>query len=364
MRYIDEFRDPSSIKRKLKEINKQAEKLPSPVYLMEVCGTHTMAIGRFGIRQALPKNIKLISGPGCPVCVTPDSYIDKAIYLSHLKDVIITTFGDMVKVPGTSSSLEKEKSEGRDIRIVYSPLEALAIAEETPHKNNIFLGVGFETTTPAVALAIKKADEEGIKNFYVLSGHKLIPPAMKTLMEDKDVKIDGFICPGHVSVIIGSKPYIAISEKYNVPSVITGFEPYDILEGILILIQKIVRGEYKDVVIQYKRVVRPEGNQKARKVMEDVFEVVDAEWRGIGVIKKSGLKIRKRYEGLDAESHFPVKVKEKRKRCGCICGDILKGKRQPTDCKMFGTICAPESPLGPCMVSSEGTCAAFYRYGE
>ncbi|HOL22919.1 MAG TPA: hydrogenase formation protein HypD [bacterium] len=364
MKYIDEYRNPEFIGTISKEIHELAKKIPHPINLMEVCGTHTMAIGKFGIRQILPENIKLISGPGCPVCVTPDSYIDRIITLSRKENVVITTFGDMIKVPGSFSSLEKEKSAGSDIKVVYSPLEAIDIAEKSPDKKVVFSGIGFETTAPAVALTIKKAEKKGIKNFYVLCGHKLIPPAMEALMEDKEVKIDGFICPGHVSVIIGSAPYLAISQRYNVPCVISGFEPLDIIQSIFILIKKWVEDKKTDVEIQYKRVVREKGNIKARKVLEEVFDIVDSEWRGLGVIRKSGLAIKEKYRDIDADFQFSTRVKKGKKRCGCICGDILKGKKIPPDCKMFRRVCTPENPLGPCMVSSEGSCAAYYRYGN
>lgn len=362
IKYIDEYRNPSIIKKLIEEIGNSGKKIPHTVNFMEVCGTHTMTIGRFGLRKVLPQNIKLISGPGCPVCVTPDRYIDKAITLSQRQDIIITTFGDMIKVPGTFSSLEKEKARGRDIEIVYSPLECLFIAEKNPDKNVVFLGIGFETTAPAVALTIKKAKEKKLRNFFVLSGHKLIPPAMETLMEDREVKIDGFICPGHVSTIIGCLPYKKIAKKYNVPCVIAGFEPSDILEAILILIRKLLENKKADVEIQYKRVVKKEGNLKAKKMIEKIFETGDSEWRGLGIIKKSGLAIKEEYEEFDAEKRFPVKVMSKKKRCGCICGDILKGKKLPIDCKLFGKVCTPEKPVGPCMVSSEGSCAAYYKY--
>ena len=362
MKYIEEYRNPLIIKNLVGEIHKAAKKVPYTVNFMEVCGTHTMAIGRFGIRQLLPTNIKLLSGPGCPVCVTPDEYIDKAIALSQMKDVIITTFGDMVKVPGSYSSLEKEQAKGKNIQIVYSPLEAFDIAEIHPSRKVIFLGIGFETTAPAVALTIKKAYAIGLKNFTVLSGHKLIPPAMETLIEDdKDVKIDGFICPGHVSAIIGSRPYENIATKYRVPCVIAGFEPSDILEAVLLLTKRILENK-TGVENQYKRVVKREGNIRARKIMEEVFDIVDSEWRGIGTIKKSGLAIKERYREFNADKRHPLKIKVNKKRHRCICGDILKGKKIPVDCKLFGKVCRPESPVGPCMVSSEGSCAAYYRY--
>ncbi|MBN1445450.1 MAG: hydrogenase formation protein HypD [Candidatus Omnitrophica bacterium] len=365
MKYMEEYRNFALVKALAGEIEKEAKKLGNKtLQLMEVCGTHTMAIGKFGIRTMLPDNIRLLSGPGCPVCVTPDTYIDKAAAFSRMPETIIATFGDMIKVPGSFSSLEKEKSGGGKIEVVYSPLESLEIAEANPAFNAIFLGLGFETTAPAVALTIKKAAENKMKNFYVLSGHKLIPPAMEVLLQDKQVRIDGFICPGHVSAITGSRPYDFIPESYKIPCVIAGFEPADILESILMLVRKIAGREKPSVEIQYKRIVKKEGNKKALKIMKEVFRTVDSEWRGIGVIKNSGLALAGRYGRFDAESRFPVIVKKSKKKTACICGDILKGKKEPHECALFGKLCTPENPVGPCMVSSEGTCAAFYRYGE
>ncbi len=363
MRYVTEFRNSSLVRALAGEIEQEAKKLGSnPLQLMEVCGTHTMAIGRFGIRSMLPENIRLLSGPGCPVCVTPDTYIDRAAAFSRMPETIIATFGDMMKVPGSFSSLEKEKSRGGKIEVIYSPLESLEIAEENPASNVIFLGLGFETTAPAVALTVKRAAETKIKNFYILSGHKIIPPAMEVLLKDRDVRIDGFICPGHVSAIIGSRPYEFIPESYKIPCAIAGFEPADIMESILMLVRKIAGREKPSVEIQYKRIVKKEGNKKAQKIMKDTFRTVDSEWRGIGMIKNSGLALSGKYGRFDAESRFPVVIKKSKKKTACICGDILKGKKAPHECALFGKLCTPENPVGPCMVSSEGTCAAFYRY--
>ena len=362
MKYINEYRKPSTIKKIAKEIHIAAEQIPHKVNLMEVCGTHTMTIGRFGIRQLLPQNIKLISGPGCPVCVAPDEYIDTAIALSDNTDTIIATFGDMVRVPGSFSSLEKEQAKGKDIRTVYSPLEALDIAKGNPLKKVVFLGVGFETTAPTVALVIKKASVSEIKNFLVLAGHKLITPAMEALLEDREVKIDGFICPGHVSAVIGAVPYKHLTNLFCVPCVIAGFEPVDILEAILLLIKNLSINS-NSVEIQYKRAVKEEGNRKAQEAMEEVFDVLDSEWRGLGMIRESGLAIKKKYRDIDAKYGLPVKLRRSKSRSECICGDILKGKKIPPACKLFGKACTPENPIGPCMVSSEGSCAAYYKYG-
>lgn len=363
MKYIEEFRDRTLIEKLVYEICLQSTNLKGKsIRIMEVCGTHTAAIGKFGIRKILPENIHLLSGPGCPICVTPDTYIDTAIELSRIKGTIVTTFGDMMRVPGSSSSLEKEKAEGRKIEVIYSPLESLDIAERNPGQNVILLGVGFETTVPGVALAIENALQRNIQNFYVLSGHKLIPPAMTALLEDKDTNIDGFLCPGHVSAIIGSYPYRFIPEKYQIPCVIGGFEPVDILQSILMLIKQIVTGEKPCVEIQYNRIVKKQGNRKAMKIIDEVFFKINAEWRGLGVIKESGLAIKKEYSDIDAEKKFPIKVKEGTKNTSCICGDILRGKKAPVECRLFGRSCTPEDPVGPCMVSSEGTCASFYKY--
>ena len=362
MKYIQEYRNPEIIKKILKLIEKKTEKYDKNINLMEVCGTHTMVIGKFGIRGVLPENINLLSGPGCPVCVSPNSYIDKAIEFSKIENTIITTFGDMMRVPGSYSSLEKEKSKGREIKVVYSPFDALEIAEKRTDKNIIFLGIGFETTSPIVSSTIKIAKRKKIKNFYVFSGHKLIPPAMELLLKDDEVKIDGFICPGHVSTIIGKKPYNFIAENYNIPCVITGFEPLDIVESIYILIEKIMSKQKGEVIIQYKRAVKEDGNRIARKNMEDVFEEIDSEWRGLGNIEKSGLKIKNDFDEFDAEKKFEVKIPEIKKESSCICGEILKGTKKPFDCKLFAKFCNPENPVGPCMVSSEGTCSAYYKY--
>jgi hydrogenase expression/formation protein HypD len=364
MKHINPFRDREAVRKLAREIKEEAEDISgAPLNFMEVCGTHTMAIGRYGIRKLLPTGINLLSGPGCPVCVTPDSYIDKAVLFSRMPNTIIATFGDMMRVPGSFSSLEKEKAEGSRIEVIYSPLDSLNICEKNPESNVILLGIGFETTAPAVALTLKKAHQKAIKNFYLFSGHKLITPAMEALLTDKDVRINGFLCPGHVSVITGSRPYGFIPERYGIPCVIAGFEPVDILQSVLMLLRQ-KNGNKPSVEVEYTRVVKKEGNRKAREIMEQVFQRTDSEWRGLGLIRDSGLEIRGKYSSVDAEKVFPVDVKKSNKDTGCICGEILKGKKTPVDCKLFRRVCTPENPIGPCMVSSEGTCAAFYRYGE
>ncbi len=329
---------------------------------MEVCGTHTVAIFRNGIREMLPTNINLISGPGCPVCVTPILHIDEIIALSRKNDFIITTFGDMIRVPGSTSTLEKEKANGADIRIVYSTLDALEVARLNSSKKVVFMGVGFETTSPTIASAILKAEEEKIDNFFVLSVAKIIPPAMRALLESREVNIDGFICPGHVSTIIGSRPYNFIATQYGVPCVISGFEPLDILQTIFMLVKQIEENDTK-IEIQYQRVVKPEGNQIALEKVSRVFKVIDSEWRGIGKIPQSGLEIREEYTQFNARK-FNVLVEKTKEFTGCSCGEVLRGRITPPECPLFGEVCTPEDPKGACMVSSEGTCAAYYKYNE
>lgn len=331
--------------------------------LMEVCGTHTMAIARFGIKKLLPPTIELISGPGCPVCITPQSDIDRAVAIAGIKDVIMTTFGDMMPVPGTKASLEQVKSRGQDVRIVYSCLDALAIARDNPRRPVVFMGIGFETTSPTVAETLRLAKRQGIKNFFVLSNFKLIFPALFTLARSEKVRIDGFILPGHVSVITGSGLYERLARRYKKPCVITGFDELDIIKGIKRLIEQIKSEAYK-VEIEYKRAVKKEGNIKARQILHSVFTVCDSEWRGLGVIKRSGLKLRREFNHFAAEKEFNIKVSRAVKPRGCLCGEVLQGIKTPSDCRLFKKVCTPQSPVGPCMVSSEGTCAASYKYGN
>lgn len=331
------------------------------IKLMEVCGTHTMAIARAGIKKLLPEEVELVSGPGCPVCVTSQNDIDKAIAIARIPDVIMTTFGDMMRVPGSLGSLEGVKREGREIRIVYSCLDALNIAEKNPGKRVVFMGVGFETTSPTVAATILEAKRKGLSNFFVLANFKLLFPALGLIAKSKKLKIDGFICPGHVSVITGSVPYERIAGRYKKACVITGFEAPDILKGIERLIGQIKSKSFR-AEIEYKRAVKSRGNEKARRTLDIVFEARDSEWRGLGLIKKSGLKLKEKYRAFDGEIEFKVKVIRVPSPKGCICGDVLMGAKNPPDCKLFGKMCTPQSPIGPCMVSSEGTCAAYYKY--
>ncbi len=328
---------------------------------MEVCGGHTMAVQKFGIPSLLPDHISLLSGPGCPVCVSGNRFIDHAIALSRLEDLIITTFGDLVRVPGSSSSLEKEKAQGADIRIVYSVLDALRIAGDNPSRKVVFLGIGFETTAPTSAAAIVKASGQNIQNFFLLSSHKVMPPAMEALI-DEGVKLDGYIAPGHVSTITGSGIYLEIPEKYGLGCVISGFEPVDLLQSVYMLIRQCEAGTPK-VEIQYKRAVKEEGNVKAQKLLSEVFEPADEWWRGLGILKESGLKLKDKYRRFDAVE-IPVDVEKTVEPKGCICGEILKGVKIPKDCKLFGKVCDPSRPVGACMVSNEGACNAWYRYNK
>lgn len=364
MNYLNKFRDKNLIKNLSKKIYRLTPRNRKIIF-MEVCGTHTQSFFKFGLGSFLPSNIEILSGPGCPVCVSSQEYIDKAIEYSKLKDVIITTFGDMIRVPGTTSSLEKERAKGANIKIVYSSLDALDIAKKNPNKKIIFLAVGFETTSPTTALTILKAKKLKLDNFFVFSSHKVIPPAMEIIAKDKKLNIQGFICPGHVSTIIGATPYNKVAKKFNLPCVITGFEPVDILEGLVMLLEQL-KNKQSQVTIQYTRVVKKEGNVEAQKIVNEVFEVCDSKWRGLGVIKKSGLKIRRRFSDFDVENQVPLKIRlpKKQKKNRCLCAEVLKGKIRPTQCPSFRKACKPETPLGPCMVSAEGACGIYYRLGS
>ena len=358
--FLDEFRNSDTAK-KLAEALKRCD--GEAVSIMEVCGTHTMAIFRYGIRELLPDSISLISGPGCPVCVTPVSFMDAAIEIAAREGVITTSFGDLLKVPGSGSSLAVEKSKGADIRIVYSPLDILEIAAENPDKKVVFISVGFETTAPVSALAVLKAHENNIGNFSILSANKTMPEALKLLARDKTSKLDGFLYPGHVSAITGMAMYDELSADFGMPGVVTGFEPLDLMHA-LITLAGIIRNHENKVVNEYSRVVRREGNPVAVKKLFEVFEPCSAIWRGLGEIEGSGLKIRDRYERFDAWKVFGVKPSEGKEPTGCLCGEVLKGRITPDMCGLFGRACTPEIPVGACMVSSEGTCAAYHRFGR
>jgi len=345
----------------ISRIRELARRVGREVTFMEVCGTHTMAVSRSGLRQLLPRNVKLISGPGCPVCVTDTSYIDAAIELARRPGVVVTTFGDLVRVPGSESSLERERAVGADVRVVYSPTDALALARENPDKQVVFLGVGFETTAPTVAWTIKKAAQDGVMNFSVLCAHKTMPFAMEALLKDQEVKIDGFICPGHVSVITGAQLYRFIPERYGIPCVVSGFEALDVMQCVVMLLTQIAE-KRAAVEIEYTRSVDEHGNLAAQRLIAEVFEESDAGWRGIGVIPRSGLAIRPEFERWDAAKALDVRFREAKPHPGCRCGDVLRGVIRPSQCKLFAKACTPTNPIGPCMVSGEGACAAFYKY--
>jgi hydrogenase expression/formation protein HypD len=360
IKHLEEYRDPEISRKILEQIKKENRK---EIRLMEVCGTHTVSIFRNGIRSLLPETILLLSGPGCPVCVTAQNEIDAFIELAQRDDVIITTFGDLIRVPGADSSLRSEQAKGRDIRIVYSTFDALEIAKKNPDKNVVFLGIGFETTAPTIAASIQAAHDLNLKNYFVMSAHKLLPPALSALAENQKINIHGFILPGHVSVVIGVKAYIPFFEKYNIPCVIAGFEPIDILQAIHMLVRQI-EDNVPGLENGYRRAVSFDGNPKAQSIMDMVFETADAAWRGIGVIPSSGFKIKKEFEAFDAQKVFDVKLKVSKEPKGCACGEILTGLKIPPQCLLYQKKCTPMHPIGPCMVSSEGTCAAYYRYHE
>jgi hydrogenase expression/formation protein HypD len=357
MKFIDEFRDKEIAEGLIQRIQKTSTR---PIQLMEVCGTHTVSIFRYGIRAILPEQIRLISGPGCPVCVTPNADIDLAIAFSRQKDVIIVTFGDMMRVPGSTSSLQKEKAEGRDIRIIYSSLEALKIANEHSEKRVVFLAIGFETTSPTISVAILRAKEEKLRNLFFLDSQKRVPPALTALLQSKQVKIDGFILPGHVSTIIGTKPYQFIAKEYGRPAVITGFEPLDILQGIWMLVQQIEENR-PSIEIQYRRVVHEEGNPIALRKIDEVFEKDESHWRGLGRIPDSGYRFKESYKEMDVRN-FNVEVEPPKEHPQCLCGEVLQGIKSPLECGLFKKVCHPENPVGPCMVSIEGTCHTYYKF--
>lgn len=360
MRFVDEYRNPELARRVIERIRSTSTRT---IRLMEFCGGHTVAIFKHGIRQVLPPSIQLLSGPGCPVCVTSNSDLDRAIATASARGVIVATFGDMLKVPGSYSSLQQARAEGSDIRVVYSATDALKIARGNPEKSLVFLGIGFETTAPTIAASIVAASQEGLKNYSVLSLHKLCPPVIKAILDSGEIAIEGIICPGHVSAVIGSRPYEFVARDYGIACVVTGFEPADILLGIAALVDQIEKREAK-VEIAYRRGVKQEGNPQALRLMAEVFETSDADWRGIGVIPGSGLKIREKYARFDAARRYPVEVGLSRDHSGCICGDILRGVRTPLDCRLFRSDCNPERPVGPCMVSAEGACSTYYLYGD
>jgi hydrogenase expression/formation protein HypD len=363
MKYIDEYRDPELSRKLLSGIHKRASQLPFCVTFMEVCGSHTQAIGRYGIRQMLPESIRLISGPGCPVCVTSVQDVDTALWLAAQPNVLFATFGDMLRVPGTGGrSLQQLRAEGAAIRVIASAADCLVLGHENPQYEIIFMGIGFETTSPTVAASVVAAQKKQLKNFSVFSVHKIIPPAIGALIADPAIRIDGFLCPGHVSIITGADAYRCITDA-GLAAVITGFEPVDVLEGIYMLLRQL-QEEKKEVIIQYDRGVKKEGNRKALELLDRVFMPEDALWRGLGMIPGSGLVFRDEFADYDAVRKFSVPELASEDIKGCRCGDILRGIIEPPSCPLFKTVCTPQNPTGPCMVSSEGTCASYYRYFE
>lgn len=358
LKHLSEYQNRAISQEILSRIASASRK---PIRLMEVCGTHTMSISRNGIRELLPGTITLLSGPGCPVCVTSQGEIDRFIRLSRIRNVIVTTFGDLLRVPSGDASLERERAAGADIRMVYSTLDALEIAAGNPDKEVVFPGIGFETTAPTIAAAVLEADKKGIGNFSVISAHKRVVPALAALLADRQVRVDGFICPGHVSVIIGAEAYRPLSRRYHLPCVVAGFEPADILQAVYMLVGQIEKGR-AEVETAYRRGVTPEGNRNAQAVMDRVFEPCDAAWRGMGPIPESGLRLRPAFTAFNAEKKFALPIEDVKEPDGCACGEILMGIKLPPQCVRFGKSCTPAHPVGPCMVSSEGTCAAYYTY--
>ena len=361
----DRFRDPATIKALARLIAEDAKRLKEPLNIMEVCGGHTHTIMKYGLKQLLPENIDFVHGPGCPVCIMPKERIDNAIELANIEGVILCTLGDMIRVPGSATSLANERAKGCDIRSLYSPMDLIDIAKSNPDRRVVYFAIGFETTTPMTAAVMKKALKEGVKNLSFHINHVLVPPPMHALMADEEAKIDAFIGPSHVSVITGSKIYEPFPEMYGTPVVVSGFEPVDVMHSIAMIVKQKIEGRC-EVEVEYSRSVSREGNPTAQRMVEEFMEVRDSfRWRGIGDIERSALKLRDEYSGLDAEKlfaeHLGSEPIDDHKLC--ICGTILKGLAKPRDCKVFAKACTPNSPLGSCMVSSEGACNAYYRFG-
>jgi hydrogenase expression/formation protein HypD len=361
LRYLGEFRDPDLARAIVADI--RAETRDRPLRLMEVCGTHTVAIFRSGLRDLLDGYVDLLSGPGCPVCVTAQADIDRALALAGIPGVTLATFGDMIRVPGTRRSLQQARAGGADVRVVYSASDAVRLAGALPGRKVVFLGVGFETTAPTVAASLLEARQRGLANYFVLSLHKLVPPALRALLDSGEVLLDGLLLPGHVSTIIGEGPYRFLADDYRLPAAITGFEPLDILQAILELARLASAGR-PAVVNLYGRAVPPGGNQSALAAMYSVFATTRAAWRGLGTIADSGLGLRSDWADRDAAKAFPLAVQPSAEPAGCACGRVLRGVARPPECRLFAVVCTPEQPVGPCMVSTEGACAAYYAYGR
>ncbi len=358
MKFLDEYRDAEGARKLAEQLKRITTR---PWTLMEVCGGQTHAIVKFGIDELLPDGVELVHGPGCPVCVTPVELIDKAIAIASRPDVTFCSFGDMLRVPGTERDLLSVKAEGRDVRIVYSPLDAVKFAAAHPEREVVFFAVGFETTAPANAMAVAQAHQRGLKNFSLLVSHVLVPPAIESLMKSNQNRVQGFLAAGHVCVIMGVEEYTPLAAKYKVPIVVTGFEPLDILQGVLMAVTQLEEGR-AEVENQYARAVRPEGNRPAQQIIREIFEIADRKWRGIGEIPQSGLRLRAPYRAYDAETKFGVAALSRDEAGECISGLIMQGLKKPHECPAFGGRCTPEHPLGATMVSSEGACAAYYRY--
>lgn len=364
MQYLDEFRRSDYAQGLARAIHSVADHLGREVRIMELCGGHTHSIYKYAVDEFLPDNIKLIHGPGCPVCVTPRGKVAHAIAMARVPDVIFASFGDMLRVPGDKGSLLQARAGGADVRMVYSPLDALTLARQNPDRRVVFFAIGFETTAPAHAMAVLRARREGLKNFFLLTSLVLMPPAMKSILDSREFRLDGFIGPGHACTITGVDPYWFAAERYGRPVVVSGFEPVDILQSVLLVLRQLAEGR-AEVEIQYKRLVRPEGNPRAMAAVAEVFEPTTVEWRGLGTLPMSGLRLKPEYADLDAE----VVITEAAARRlpdprACECGDILRGAKYPWECRIFGTACTPENPIGACMVSPEGACAAYYKYGR
>jgi hydrogenase expression/formation protein HypD len=366
MRFVDEYRDPAAARVAVRRITELAESRHGepPYCFMEVCGGHTHTIYRHGIEQLLPDTVELVHGPGCPVCVIPMGRVDDAISLAEQPDVLFTSFGDMLRVPGSTSSLLEAKARGADVRMVYSPLDALKLAQANPDKRVVFFAVGFETTAPSTAVTLLRARELGIRNFSVFSNHVTIVPPLKAILDSPDLRLDGFLGPGHVSTVIGNRPYDFVPQRYGKPLVTAGFEPLDILQAVVMLLQQLVDGRC-EVENQYNRVVADEGNPIALRILEQVFVLrPHFEWRGLGFIAQSALALNDDFAAFDAERLFDLPNVRVADPKSCQCGEVLKGVIKPWECKVFGTACTPETPIGTCMVSSEGACAAYYTFGR
>ena len=367
MKFVDEFRDPHKAQILLQEIQGLVKRISicgeRPIWIMEVCGGHTHTIFRYGINKMLPKEVEFIHGPGCPVCVLPRGRVDDCVALAERNEVIMTTFGDAMRVTGSKKSLLQAKADGADVRMVYSPLDALNLARVNRDKEVVFFGLGFETTMPSTALTILQASQEGIKNFSIFCNHITIIPTIKAILDSPDLHLDGFLGPGHVSMVIGTEPYTFIANHYRKPITIAGFEPLDILQSVWMVLKQLAEGRC-EVENQYKRIVSPYGNSQALQAIQEVFELREFfEWRGLGSIDHSGVRVREEFSAFDAEQKFPIPNLKIADPTSCQCGEVLKGVIKPSQCKVFGTACTPQNPLGALMVSTEGACAAYYNYG-